>query len=120
MYEVAYEAGNRVFGEMGEQMYTLAFTSYGGREGDVFPAGSGRESEMHDLQPAPRGCLEERLHRVGSPYGFLGLRGSDPEHWLGGSFCSVMLGRFENVGPWRDIIDGVFFIDAATPVRYTR
>ena len=117
-YRTSWEAGNHLFPRLGRDLYTIAFTSYAGRSGDVFPDGSSLESRVGDVPPAPDGSFEAAAHGLGQPYLFVDLRGAPAEHWLRGEYVSVALGRAVNRARWQAIVDAFFFIDQAEPNRH--
>lgn len=117
-YQTAHHMGNHLYPWLGNDLYTIAFTAYGGRIGDIFPEGSGLESQTEDAAPAPPNSFEETAHSLKHPYLFLDLRTVPKSHWLQKKFVSLALGRLENSAQWSDIIDAFFFIDEAEPIRY--
>jgi erythromycin esterase-like protein len=58
---------------LGNDVYTIAMTSYAGEDG---------WNSAKPIAPAPEGSLEWRLHQLGKPYVFLDLRtlDGDPDH----------------------------------------
>jgi erythromycin esterase-like protein len=62
---------------LGNDVYTIGFTTYEGEDGWV-------GNKASAIAPASEDTLEERLHRVGMPYAFLNLRaaGRAPDHPL--------------------------------------
>lgn len=118
LYATPFEAGNHLGPVLGDDLYTLAFTSYGGSLGDVFPEGYGAPSSVRPATPAPPGSFEAVAHELGAPFLFVDLRGAPPGPWSSDAYVSLALGRLENVAPWREVVDGFFFVDQAEPVRY--
>lgn len=118
LYTVPFQAGNHLEPLLGPDLYTLAFTAYGGTLGDVFPEGSTMQSRVIPMDPAPPGSFEARAHDLSMPYAFVDLRSAPRDHWLRGEFRSVALGRWVNEAPWSSVVDGFFFIDEAEPVAY--
>lgn len=117
-YTVPFQAGNHLDPVLGEDLFTLAFTAYGGEIGDVFPEGSGTQSRVRSLDPAPPGSFEARAHGLSESYLWIDLRNAPADHWLRGSYRSLALGRLENEAPWSSVVDGFFFIDRAEPIEY--
>lgn len=117
-YATAWEMGNHLFPVLGDDLYTIAFTSYAGRSGEIFPEGSGTADVVNDRAPAPPDSFEAVAHAVGEPYLFVDLRSAPREHWLRGAFVSLALGRLVNTAPWSKVVDAFFFVDRAEPVRY--
>jgi erythromycin esterase-like protein len=119
-YAVPYQAGDHLHPVLGDDLYTVAFTAYGGEVGDAFPEGSGMETRTRALDDAPAGSFEAAAHALGEPYLFVDLRHAPAGHWLRAPFVSVALGRLVNEAPWHAVVDAFFFIDRAEPNRHVR
>jgi erythromycin esterase len=117
-YAVPWMMGNHLYPLWGEKLYTIAFTAYGGKLGDVFPEEWGVPSQVSNAKPAPAESFEAAAHALNQPYLFVDLRQPPKDHWLRNKFLSLSLGRLENVAPWSKIVDAFFFIDQAEPIRY--
>ncbi len=117
-YQTAHHMGHHLYPLLRDDLYTIAFTAYGGRLGDVFPEGSGNNSQIEEMSPAPPKSFEETAHQLKQPFLFVDLRNAPPDHWLRGKFVSVALGRLENSAVWSNVVDAFFFIDQAEPIRY--
>lgn len=97
----------------GDAVYTIGFTAYEGEDRRI------TTNDLIDIDPAPEGTLERRLHELGKPYLFLDLRALDqkPGHPL--RQPSVM--RIRGYGPGdrvpdlTRVFDAVFYIDRMTP-----
>ena len=62
------------------------------------------------------GTLEDAFDRTGLPYAFVDLRSTvRPGDWLAGSFTARLMGHTRMTAPWRDIVDGIFFVRTAEP-----
>jgi len=110
--------GNYVYKELQQRLYTIAFTTYQGKSGVIFPAGYKTENSVSDLAAAPANSLEYYAHQAGKPYLFIDLRGLGKNHWLRQPLVSTSLGRQVNKGDWSNIIDAFFFIDTMTPDQW--
>ena len=119
MYDIPYQAGDHLAPFLGDDLYTIAFTTYAGEIGHIFPAKAQFDSRVTVLEPAPSGSLEGRLHALGHAAAFVDLRSArrKPEA-PGGTFEALVLGRYRNVAPWNEVLDAAFFIDESAPVRY--
>lgn len=116
MYADPYHAGDHLAPVLGDALYTIGFTTYAGKLGHVFSDTDRRQSDTTVLEPAPNGSLEAQLHALGHAAAFLDLRADD--HFAGRRFEALVLGRYRNIAPWSRVLDGIFFVDESTPVRY--
>ncbi len=119
-YTKGWEAGNHLYPLLGDDLYTIAFTSYSGTGGDVFPEGSSNTTQTVEFEPAPPGSAEAQLHALGEPYLYLDLAQLPRTHSWRQPFISIALGRLVNRAPWTEIVDAFFFIDHAEPIQYVR
>ncbi len=102
--------GDVVQAELGKAAYTVMFTTYAGEQamaGNVATA----------IEPAPEGSFEQLCHRIGSPFLFVDLRGSDPElaAFPRARMSARPFGYMSCNAPWSEIGDAFFFIDAMQP-----
>lgn len=94
---------------LGEEVYTIAMTSYQGEDG---------WNSAKPLTPAPAGSLESRFHQLGKPYVFLDLRALDgsPAH-------PMRKPRSLRIDKYRDdtltdvtrAFDAIFYLDRMAP-----
>ncbi len=108
IYKDMVVMGNVVHAALGSALYTVMFTTYAG---ESCTAGG---SQVFPIGPAAEGSFEELCHRNGAPYLFVDLRSSDPER---GAFprapmTAAPFGFMACEGPWADVGDAFFFIDA--------
>ncbi len=92
--------------ELGADLYTIGFTSYGGSYLDL-DAGGG--------QPVPARPLETLLHAAGRPYLFLDLAHLPADHWLRTPWTASFYMYEPMESTWSRVYDGVFFIDVQKP-----
>ena len=99
---------------LGNEVYTIAMTSYEGEEG----WGSAKP-----IAPAPEGSLEWRLHQLGKPYVFLDLRALDgnPSHPMRKPL-SMRIDRFrdDTLTDVTRAFDAIFYLDRMAPVTRVR
>ncbi len=88
----------------GEDLYTIGFTAWQGRDGLV-------GASPAPVPPAPPGSLEERLHRLGAPEMFLPLR-SMP---AGAVSMRIPKYKVETVANPAQAFDALYFIDTMEP-----
>ena len=99
---------------LGDDVYTIAMTSYEGQDGWGY---------AKPIAPAAEGTLEARLHRLGKPYVFLDFRALDrsPEHPMRMP-QSLRIDRYRN-DTLTDVtraFDAVFYVDQMTPATPIR
>ncbi len=100
--------GQRIHDVLGDAVYSVAFTSYGGRT-------TGWWHEPRKLSAPPEGSLEHLMHRAGLKYAFLDLRGLPPGHWLRGRLVARPVSYAPMRANWTQVYDALFFIDTMTP-----
>lgn len=107
--------GAYVSEEMGEGVYTIAFTAHSGE------ARMTTAAQARTIAPAPPGSLEDLLHGLGHEHVFLDFRALPADHWLRRpSTMAIREYMPERMDDWTRVVDGVFFVDRMeppTPVR---
>ena len=99
-----------------KQIYTIGFSAYGGRFGQIFdPSKSGKK-----IKPAKDNSLEKKLSDHDLENGLLVLNGNlrKPDWWQD---ISIRLFSYESsvtCKDWSNVLDAVFFIKEMEPVRY--
>jgi erythromycin esterase-like protein len=94
---------------LGNDVYTIAMTSYVGEDG---------WNSAKPIAPAPEGSLEWRLHQLGKPYVFLDFRALD-----GDSGHPMRKSQSMRIDKYRDdtltdvtrAFDAIFYLDRMTP-----
>jgi erythromycin esterase len=107
-YRGVVPMGQIVFDALGQGMYSLAFTAYGGKAGQP-------GAPVKAIAPAPAGSLEELLHQTGKPLALLNLRNVPPGAPLSQRMVAQPLGYTPLPALWSRAFDGVFAIDAMAP-----
>lgn len=101
--------GHHLWEALGRDTYVIAFTSSRGRFGSW-------RSGAADLARPKAGTLEDAFDRTSLPYAFVDLRSTvRAGDWLAGSFTARLMGHTRMTAPWRDIVDGIFFVRTAEP-----
>jgi erythromycin esterase len=99
---------------LGDDVYTIAMTSYGGEEG---------WRSAKPIAPAPEGSLEWRVHQLGKPYVFLDLRTLDgnPSHPMRKP-QSLRIDRFrdDTLTDVTRAFDAIFYLDRMAPATRIR
>ena len=109
MYREKRVMGDYLRDELGEEMYSLGFTTFEG----YFYRGRG---EPGRIEPASAGSLEELLARADIGNAIVDLRSSSPgSEWLGEALTARLIGHSKMVAEWPRLLDGVFFIPEMTP-----
>lgn len=97
--------GEYLYNALGDEVYSIAFTSSRGESARVF------EEKVEKID-APEGTLEQQLENKEIEYGFIdfsAIRKAHPE-LKNKKFNSTMLGHDPKPGKWLNVFDGVFFI----------
>ncbi len=90
--------------DLGEQLYTISFTSFEGKVGSM-------RGEVYDITAAAKGTLEEKLSHLPLAQGFLSLRNPALNDER---FAARMYGHSEMTGRWSKMTDAIFYIKAMT------
>ncbi len=97
--------------ELGENLYSAAFSSYKGSYGQI-------GNESYKLPEPPGGSIEIQLKDI--DFAFVDYsKNEGKDDW----FYSSVLGNLPIFAQWRSIFDGLFFIKTAyppTPISYDR
>lgn len=104
--------GSFVAEEMGDSVYTIAFTAFAGEHGSptMMP---------ERIEPAPAGSLEALLHELGHEHAFIDFRAVPADHWLRRPMTMAIRGyEPELMDDWTQIVDGIFFIDRMAPSTF--
>ena len=94
----------------GDDLYTIGFTAWQGRDGQV-------GAPPAPVLPAPDDTLEERLHRLGAPEVFLPLHSNNGLRTLPAATVSMRIPKYEveTVTNPAQHFDALYFIDTMEP-----
>jgi erythromycin esterase len=109
------QAGDYLAGNLGNQMYTIAFTSNKGQTGVIMNSG---EKYLDTLKPPEINSYEDLAHKTNQKYLFTDLRSAPPGSWLSNEFIAYPLGYNKDMAQWKKVIDAFFFIDEMKPVEH--
>jgi erythromycin esterase len=106
-------AGYRTMGqvvaeELGQSVYTIAFTAYTGRSANPNVA-------PHALAAPEPESLETLFHAAGRAYALVDFRSLPEEHWLRGPVISRPLGYTPMSSDWTLNFDAMIFTDVMFP-----
>ena len=103
-------AGVRPMGEvarekLGDELYSLAITSYEGQSASAFARAP------RTILPASPGSLEDLFARAGLQSAFIDFRRPPPGgRWLRTPIVAKLFGHKEMRGDWTRVVDGVVFV----------
>ena len=97
--------GDVVYKALGNKMYSILFTSYGGTSSNVVSTGSS------DIEEASEKSFENILKGFGNEFSFVDLRNPQNPDWIKQDFLSRPLGHKEMTGKWSNVADGIFYIE---------
>jgi erythromycin esterase len=107
--------GHHLLETLGDDVYTVMFTSYTGRQGAALEGARGAAQEIGE---APPGSLEDLFNRTGYEYAFLDLRRLPAGgEWLRDSLTGLPLGHAPMAADWTRVADALFFIREMRPSR---
>lgn len=109
MYDEMDSAGETVFAELGDEVYTIGFTAGGGEIGSVF------REETTPIEAPVEGSVEQaaQMHamRFGEPFLLIDFDGLAADHPLRQSQTMRPLGYAWQQAVWPDQMDAVFYIE---------
>lgn len=108
------QTGDYLYPFCRNKMYTIAFTTFGGKYGSIEANGE----NVNNFNQPPIESFERAAGSLNLPYLFADLRGAPAGHWLKKSFVPVALGRNEDLAPWHMVMDAFFFIRESEPVEF--
>ena len=94
--------------ELGDAMYSIAFTAGGGESGIAF-------REVEPLEPVAPDSFEDLFRRAGVRYGLLDLRAAEEAHWLDAPRLARPVFNTFCRARWPDQVDGLFFLERLAP-----
>ena len=111
IYTVWQPAGAVAHALLGDEVYTVGVVAHHGRQKFAILQG-----EPKELAPPVDGSLEDRFHRAGFELAFLDLRHTRGQpSWLLGPLLARPMGYEVLNARWREVFDGMLFIDAMEP-----
>ena len=103
-YSKAMTMGHRVWEALGDDVYNLGFTAYGGE------AAPWRADSAQSLAVPTQGSLEDLMARAGLQDAIVDFRGAGPAlSWLSKPMLARPLGYAEMEADWTSVLDGMFF-----------
>ena len=115
---VFLHAGDYLNNYFGKKIYTIAFTTYQGEKGMIFPEDhpQKKDYEYTDkiIEPEP-GSYEALAHETEEEYLFTDLRSLRKSNWLSKEYVAYPFGYRKDKTRWCDLIDAFFFIDKMYP-----
>ncbi len=115
---VFLRAGDYLDYYFGRRMYTVAFTTFQGEKGMIFPEGHPKKKgyEYTDKINEPdAGSYEAIAHETEKEFLFTDLRSLRKNNWLTKENFAYPFGYRKNKARWGDHIDAFFFIDKMFP-----
>ena len=109
-YEGIVPMGQTVYDQLGDEVYTVAFTAYQGKAGSAW-------TNPWDIQVAEEGSLEHLFHQTGWPYVFVDFRGlpGGGSHWLRQLHLAHPIWYRPMRANWTRVFDSIIFIDNMLP-----
>lgn len=115
---VYLQAGDYLDYYLGKKMYTVAFTTFQGERGMIFPEDHPKKKayEYTDKINEPdTGSYEAIAHETEKEFLFTDLRSLRKNNWLTKENFAYPFGYRKNKARWGDHIDAFFFIDKMFP-----
>jgi len=115
---VFLQAGDYLDYYIGRKIYTIAFTTFQGEKGMVFPDDHPKKKDYEYTdkinEPEP-GSYEAIAHETEKEYLFTDLRSLRKNNWLSKENVAYPVGYRKVNAKWNDVIDAFFFIDKMFP-----
>ncbi len=115
---VFLQAGDYLDYYLGKKIYTIAFTTFQGEKGMVFPDDHPRKKDYEYTdkinEPEP-GSYEAIAHETEKDFLFTDLRSLRKNNWLSKENIAYPFGYRKDKAKWADLIDAFFFIDKMFP-----
>lgn len=109
MYDSVPTFGEHVWRALGDSLYSLGFTAYGGEAGNVF-------GTRWALATPSTGSLEDLMHRAGLDNAIVDFRRPSPGGaWLNSVMVARPMGYGEMRSRWSHVLDGMMFTRQMTP-----
>ncbi|MFA5805238.1 MAG: erythromycin esterase family protein [Melioribacteraceae bacterium] len=115
---VFLQAGDYLDYYIGKKIYTIAFTTFQGEKGIVFPEDHPKKKnyEYTDKINEPEPSSYEAIaHETEKEYLFTDLRSLRKNNWLSKENIAYPFGYRKDKAKWNDLIDAFFFIDKMFP-----
>jgi len=112
IYKDYITMGQTAYAHLGNDIYTIAFTTFSGKIGFA-----NRDVPLTEIAPAPEGSLPALLHQDGRKMLFLDFRtdAATPGHWLQQEYSDRPLGHSIMKTAWASQYDAVIFTDVLEP-----
>ncbi len=111
---VFLQAGDYLDYYIGKKIYTIAFTTYQGEKGMIYPDGHPKKKDYEYTdkinEPEP-GSYEAIAHETEKEYLFTDLRSIRKNNWLSKENIAYPFGYRKEKARWGDLVDAFFFID---------
>ncbi|MBI5731278.1 MAG: erythromycin esterase family protein, partial [Ignavibacteriales bacterium] len=108
---VFLQAGDYLDYYLGKKMYTIAFTTYQGERGMIFPEGHPKKKDYEYTdkinEPEP-GSYESIAHETEKEYLFTDLRSLRKNNWLSKENIAYPFGYRKDKARWGDLVDAFF------------
>jgi len=115
---VFLHAGDYLDYYIGKKIYTIAFTTFQGEKGMIFPDDHPKKKDYEYTdkinEPEP-GSYEAVAHETEKEYLFTDLRSIRKNNWLSKENIAYPFGYRKDKARWGDFIDAFFFIDKMIP-----
>ena len=109
--------GQYIHNLLKDDMYTIAFTTYGGERGMLFKEGDRRKNNEYKtkIEEPLSESYESFAHTTNKKFLFTDLKNQSRRSWLKNIFIARPLGYIQDKAKWSDVIDAFFFIDTMQP-----
>ena len=106
-YHGTVSMGQAFHAKGGQDLYSIAFTSYEGTQGILW--------RSFDVPPSEPGSLDWLCHDAGHPYLFIDFRALPNEHWLRAPVVARALGYSYMRANWPRHFDAMIYIERMFP-----
>ena len=115
---VSLRAGDYLDYYIGKKIYTIAFTTFQGKRGMIFPEDHPQKKDYEytdKIYEPEAGSYEAIAHETEKEYLFTDLRSLRKSNWLSKEYVAYPFGYRKEKARWCDLVDAFFFIDKMYP-----
>ena len=112
VYKKTITMGDILYDSLGKKIYSVGFTQYSGKRRNI------KNDKDEDIPEHMDKSLENIIHGTGNEYMYIDLRDINNPKWLKEDFISNMQSKGEFKGVWKNVTDGIFYIEEMKPSNF--
>lgn len=104
--------GDILYDSLQSRIYSIGFTQYTGKRKNL------QNNKTEDIPGYSDLSFENVISSVGNDFSFVDLRDNNNPLWLKEEFISSLRSGKELKGKWKNVTDGIFYINEMKPVTF--